>query len=78
MEEQKRSDAPPDDDAVARRQRADKLHGEIEQLKLGAPGKGGGRKRPSPREFTERSVREELEKEHELDRTDRDEGLERS
>ena len=52
-------------DAEDRRRRAADLHEQIDQLKSGSPANQPARPRqPSPRDVTEQSVREELEREH--------------
>jgi hypothetical protein len=53
---------PSPSDEEERRKRAAELHEQIEQLKSGVPPDELARPaHPSPREFTEQSVREELE-----------------
>lgn len=49
-------------DEEERRNRAADLHDQIEKLKTGSPPENHDPpRRPSPREFTERSAREEIE-----------------
>jgi len=53
---------PSQGDEEERRKRAADLHEQIEKLKSGAPPEKPDRPQPaSPREFTEQSVREEIE-----------------
>jgi len=55
-------EAEPDDDAEARRRRAERLRSEIEEASR------GGRPRPAtPREFTDRAAREAAESEEDDD-----------
>jgi len=61
-----RPPTPPDEEE--RRKRAAELHEQIERLKSGSPPNERDRpRRPSPREFTEQSVREEIEHEQPSD-----------
>ena len=58
----------PEADAEERRRRASELHEQIEQLERdSAPDEGDPPRKPSPREFTEKSVRKENEREQEND-----------
>jgi hypothetical protein len=52
------SKGEPRDDEAARRARAAELREELEQLKTGE--KGEPERAPSPREFTDRTAREEF------------------